>query len=397
VKEHGNHTLFCGTKIIQTRYYGDEHVLAVVIRTGYLTSKGQLVRSIIYPPPADFKFDQDSYKFIMILTGISLCGFIYTIFSKYSRQIAPFDILIKALDLVTIAIPPALPAAMTVGKLYALNRLKKKNIYCINSRVINVSGSVDCVCFDKTGTLTEDGLDMWGVVPIEDHRIEKPIKDINTMAKDSLLFQGMLTCHSLTLIDNELCGDPLDIKMFESTGWILEEPTVSDTSKYDLLVPTIVKENSFESEVGKKTCLHIWQSGIVSEPSGNRFDPTVPILFDFATYERDLQTIGVRLFRDFHQRLPRNDHLLVQTRNRSKRDSGQIEGVHGAGVPSHRDGYQNYYQHALPQNPKIATRRRRVRPGVCWFDSTGESVETADWRCNRNVAKRRHEDCYGDR
>ncbi|KAH0815715.1 hypothetical protein GEV33_007075 [Tenebrio molitor] len=36
--------------------------------------------------------------------------------------------------------------------------------------------------------------------------------------------------------------------MFESTGWILEEPTVSDTSKYDLLVPTIVKENSFESE-----------------------------------------------------------------------------------------------------------------------------------------------------
>jgi cation-transporting ATPase 13A2 len=89
---------------------------------------------------------------------------------------------------------------------------------------------------------------MWGVVPIEDHRIEKPIKDINTMAKDSLLFQGMLTCHSLTLIDNELCGDPLDIKMFESTGWILEEPTVSDTSKYDLLVPTIVKENGFESE-----------------------------------------------------------------------------------------------------------------------------------------------------
>lgn len=82
MKEHGNHTLFCGTKIIQTRYYGDEHVLAVVIRTGYLTSKGQLVRSIIYPPPADFKFDQDSYKFIMILTGISLCGFIYTIFSK---------------------------------------------------------------------------------------------------------------------------------------------------------------------------------------------------------------------------------------------------------------------------------------------------------------------------
>lgn len=38
--------------------------------------------------------------------------------------------------------------------------------------------------------------------------------------------------------------------MFESTSWILEEPTIADTSKYDLLVPTIVKENSPEKEVG---------------------------------------------------------------------------------------------------------------------------------------------------
>lgn len=29
--------------------------------------------------------------------------------------------------------------------------------------------------------------------------------------------------------------------MFESTGWMLEEPEVEDTSKYDLLAPTIVK------------------------------------------------------------------------------------------------------------------------------------------------------------
>ncbi|XP_063923863.1 polyamine-transporting ATPase 13A3-like [Zophobas morio] len=245
-KEHSNHTLFCGTKVIQTRYYSNEVVLAVVTRTGYLTTKGQLVRSIIYPPPADFKFDQDSYKFIMILSVIALGGFIYTIFSKYSRHIAALDVLIKALDLVTIAIPPALPAAMTVGKLYALNRLKKKKICCINSRVINVSGSVDCVCFDKTGTLTEDGLDMWGVVPVVNKQIEKPIKDIHNQTKDFLICRGMLTCHSLTLIDSKLSGDPLDIKMFESTGWTMEEPMISDTSKYDLLVPTIIRETKLD-------------------------------------------------------------------------------------------------------------------------------------------------------
>lgn len=29
--------------------------------------------------------------------------------------------------------------------------------------------------------------------------------------------------------------------MFESTGWILEEPDVSDVTKFDLISPTVVK------------------------------------------------------------------------------------------------------------------------------------------------------------
>jgi len=41
-------------------------------------------------------------------------------------------ILLKALDIITIAVPPALPAAMSVGIVYALQRLKKRQIYCIN-------------------------------------------------------------------------------------------------------------------------------------------------------------------------------------------------------------------------------------------------------------------------
>lgn len=39
-KEHGRHTLFCGTQVIQTRYFGDEKVFAVVVRTGFSTAKG---------------------------------------------------------------------------------------------------------------------------------------------------------------------------------------------------------------------------------------------------------------------------------------------------------------------------------------------------------------------
>ncbi|KAL3271527.1 hypothetical protein HHI36_022004 [Cryptolaemus montrouzieri] len=228
VKEDSNHTLFCGTTVLQTKFSSDTDTLAVVIRTGFLTTKGELVRSILYPPPADFRFDQDSYKFIGILCVIAMSGFIYTIITKFSRQLPLLDIIIKALDLITIAIPPALPAAMTVGKLYALDRLRKKNIYCINSRVINVSGSIDCVCFDKTGTLTEDELDMWGVIPVIDGKMDAPVKKIKSMTTDIPLYKGMLTCHSLSIINGKVCGYPLDLKMFESTSWHLQEPANDD-------------------------------------------------------------------------------------------------------------------------------------------------------------------------
>ena len=55
----------------------------------------------------------------------------------------------EALDLITVVVPPALPAAMTIGAVHALLRLKKRSIFCISPRSINVSGSVNCICFDK--------------------------------------------------------------------------------------------------------------------------------------------------------------------------------------------------------------------------------------------------------
>lgn len=239
-KEHARNTLFCGTRIIQTRYYGSEKVLAVVIRTGFNTSKGDLVRSIMYPPPVDFKFEQDSYKFVILLACIASIGVIYTVITKMLRGVHSSHIALEALDLITIVVPPALPAAMTVGRLVAQRRLEKKKIYCTSPRTINVSGSIDCICFDKTGTLTEDGLDMWGVVSVSDGKFQLPIKDIASLSLSEVLI-GMVTCHGITIIDNQLVGDPLDLKMFESTRWMLEEPDVSDTSKFSMLFPTIVK------------------------------------------------------------------------------------------------------------------------------------------------------------
>lgn len=55
----------------------------------------------------------------------------------------------KALDVITIAVPPALPAALTTGIMYAQRRLKKRGIFCISPQRINVCGQLNLVCFDK--------------------------------------------------------------------------------------------------------------------------------------------------------------------------------------------------------------------------------------------------------
>lgn len=56
--------------------------MAVVTATGFLTAKGTLVSSIMYPPPADYKFERDSYKFIGFLASLASIGFIYSMVTK---------------------------------------------------------------------------------------------------------------------------------------------------------------------------------------------------------------------------------------------------------------------------------------------------------------------------
>jgi len=36
----------------------------------------------------------------------------------------------------------------------------------------------------------------------------------------SPLVIAMATCHSLTIIEGSIAGDPLDLKMFEAAGWV---------------------------------------------------------------------------------------------------------------------------------------------------------------------------------
>ncbi|KAJ3312746.1 hypothetical protein HDV04_002710 [Boothiomyces sp. JEL0838] len=290
--------LFSGTKIIRIRPGNQAELskkypsiigsrkgaIALVVRTGFNTTKGSLIRSMLFPRPNTFKFYRDAFRFIGVLAVISGLGFLGSLYNFVKLGINWETIIIRALDLITIAVPPALPATMAIGTSFAISRLRKSGIFCTSPPRVNIGGKINIMCFDKTGTLTEEGLDVLGVrftVPNES-RFESPYHEIPslqpvrfsrmyrtietlmtkpvpisgalgstvqehpsfgpTMSGVSIMHSNdpnnpvvepdfpypliicaMATCHSIKVVGGDLMGDPLDLKMFQFTNWNIEE------------------------------------------------------------------------------------------------------------------------------------------------------------------------------
>lgn len=90
--EVARHFLFSGTKIIRARRpqegQDDEAVaLAIVIKTGFNTTKGALVRSMLFPKPSGFKFYKDAFRYISVMAGIAGVGFIASFINFVRLQV----------------------------------------------------------------------------------------------------------------------------------------------------------------------------------------------------------------------------------------------------------------------------------------------------------------------
>lgn len=78
-------------------------------------------------------------------------------------------------------------------------------------------------------------------MPAATKAFKSPIETVENMPYDTFLY-GLVCCHSLTIIDNQIVGDPLDLKMFESTKWVMEEMNdVADNNRFNMLFPTVLK------------------------------------------------------------------------------------------------------------------------------------------------------------
>ena len=87
-KKNKNNFLFAGTYCVNVRANSKNKntpVLGLVYKTGFNTTKGNIIRSILYSSDFDFKFNRDAYKFVFILAAISIIGLI--IYSKKNSKL----------------------------------------------------------------------------------------------------------------------------------------------------------------------------------------------------------------------------------------------------------------------------------------------------------------------
>lgn len=88
----------------------------------------------------------------------------------------------------------------------------------VDTTVITHSPNLDRPAFQQPFSSTSDvtstppaseSLQLWpSVHPVA----EQPVH--------SQLMVALATCHDLTYVDGDLIGDPMDIKMFQSTNWV---------------------------------------------------------------------------------------------------------------------------------------------------------------------------------
>jgi cation-transporting ATPase 13A2 len=144
----------------------------------------------------------------------------------------PDEIAVRSLDVLTIAVPPALPAALSVATTFAIARLKRKGIFCTSPQRINVAGMITAVVFDKTGTLTEEGLSVLGVCEGSASKGKsfevavKTFQEMESVPEPVNFREALATTHDVNTFEGKLLGEPLEAAMFEWTGATLQEDEV---------------------------------------------------------------------------------------------------------------------------------------------------------------------------
>lgn len=227
INKQKNNTLYGGTKILQVNKPEeytveappDNGCLATVLRTGFGTSQGKLVRTIIYSTERVSANNWESYVFILILLVFAIIASAYLWIEGSKNELRKRNkLILDCILTLTSVVPPELPMELSLAVNNSLIALSKLFIFCTEPFRIPYAGKIDVCCFDKTGTLTKEDLIVEGISGIKDD--SKTIQDVKESPEETSLV--IASGHSLVLVDKKVVGDPMEVAALNATNWTLE-------------------------------------------------------------------------------------------------------------------------------------------------------------------------------
>lgn len=199
----------------------DNGALAVVTRTGFETSQGSLVRTMIYSTERVSANNAEALLFILFLLMFAIAASWYVWTEGVQKDRKRSKLLLDCVLIITSVVPPELPMELSLAVNTSLAALSKYAIYCTEPFRIPYAGRVDVCCFDKTGTLTGEDLvvdGIAGLVPGRDNIAE--LKKVEQVGGETTLV--LATAHALVKLDEgEVVGDPMEKATLTALGWTL--------------------------------------------------------------------------------------------------------------------------------------------------------------------------------
>lgn len=238
----------------------DNGAMAVVVKTGFETSQGSLVRTMMFSTERVSANNGEALLFILFLLIFAIAASWYVWTEGVIKNRKRSKLLLDCILIVTSVVPPELPMELSLAVNTSLAALSKLAVFCTEPFRIPYAGRVDIACFDKTGTLTGEDLVVEGIAGLEvtENGISKtdshtpPLVPVSVIPDQTTLV--LATAHALVkLEEGDVVGEPMEKATLDSLKWTLGDNDTLTSKKSSGASVQIKRRFQFSSALKRQS------------------------------------------------------------------------------------------------------------------------------------------------
>jgi cation-transporting ATPase 13A1 len=262
----------------------DKGAVAYVLRTGFGTTQGELMRTILFATERVSVGDSETLLLLLIMLVFAIIASSYVLHEGLKDITASrWKLFLHCTMICTSVVPPELPMELSLAVTNSLNALRDRMIFCVEPFRIPYAGKVDICCFDKTGTLTSDQFRVNGVVAVKNgggnsvegsrkkengskENEEKESVSSNSSYSSSFEMIHDITkvdinvarvlgcCNSIIWLNGEMAGDPMEVATVKALEWSVRGNMAVPNDNSSLPIE-IIKRYGFSSSLKRMSVI----------------------------------------------------------------------------------------------------------------------------------------------